>query len=80
VITAAINTHALIKMAYTSVLAGVSVAVIFSLALLGAVRSGERRREHRTVAAVAYTALAAAGLLLAAGIVIYGLTLVAHKT
>lgn len=45
-----------------------------------AARSGEMRREHRTNAAVAYTALAAAGLLLAAGIVIYGLTLVAHKT
>ena len=38
------------------------------------------RREHRTNAAVAYTALAAAGLLLAAAMVVYGLTLVAHKT
>jgi hypothetical protein len=79
-IAAAINTHALVKMAYSSVLAGVSVAVVFSIAILGVARSGEMRREHRTAAAVAYTALAAAGLLLGAGIVIYGLTLVAHKT
>jgi Na+/H+-dicarboxylate symporter len=67
-------------MAYSSVLAGVGVAVVFSLAILGVARSGEMRREHRTGGAVAYTALAASGLLLAAGIVIYGLTLVAHKT
>jgi hypothetical protein len=79
-IAAAINTHALAKMAYSSVVAGVGVAVIFSLAILGLARSGEMRREHRTAAAVAYSALAAAGLLLAAAIVMYGLTLVAHKT
>ena len=77
---AAINTHALVKMAYSSVLAGVGVAVIFSIAILGVARSGEKRREHRTNAAAAYTALAAAGLLVAAAIVIYGLTLVAHKS
>jgi hypothetical protein len=79
-ITAAINTHALVRMAYSSVLAGVGVAVIFSVAIVGVARSGEMRREHRTGAAVAYTALAAAGLLLAAAMVIYGLILVAHKT
>jgi hypothetical protein len=79
-IAAAINTHALLKMAYSSVLAGVGVAVVFSLAIRGVVRSGEMRRDHRTGATVAYTALAAVGLLLAAAIVIYGLTLVAHKT
>lgn len=79
-IAAAINTHALIKMLYTSVLAGVSVAVVFSVAILGAARSSELRRAHRAGAAAVYTALAAAGLLLAAGIVIYGLTLVAHKS
>ena len=79
-IAAAINTHALVKMAYSSVIAGVGVATVFSLAILGVARSGEMRREHRTNAAVAYIALAAAGLLFASGIVIYGLTLVAHKT
>lgn len=79
-IAAAINTHALAKMAYSSVLAGVAIAVVFSIAILGVARSTEMRRDHRTAAAAAYTALAAAGLLLAAAIVIYGLTLVAHKT
>jgi hypothetical protein len=80
VIAAAINTHALVKMFYSSLIAGIGVAVVFSLAIVGAARSGEMRREHRTGAAVAYTALAAVGLLLAAGMVIYGLILLTHKT
>jgi hypothetical protein len=80
VIAAAINTHALLKMAYSSVLAGVGVAVVFSVAIVGAARSSEMRRDHRTAAAAAYTALAAAGLLLAVGMVIYGLILVTHKS
>lgn len=46
-IVAAINTHALAEMAYSSVLAGVGVAVVFSLAILGVARTGEMRREHR---------------------------------
>jgi hypothetical protein len=79
-IAAAINTHALVKMLYSSVLAGVGVAVVFSLAIVGATRSGEMRREHRTRAAAAYTVLAAAGLLAAGAMVVYGLVLVAHKT
>jgi hypothetical protein len=79
-IAAAINTHALVKMIYSSLLAGVGVAVVFSLAIVGAARSGEMRREHRTVATLAYTALAAAGLLVTAAMVIYGLVLVAHKS
>ena len=79
-IAATINTHALLKMAYSSIIAGVGVAVVFSVAILGATRSAANRRERRTAAAIAYTTLAAAGLLLAAGMVIYGLILVAHKT
>ena len=79
-IAAAINVHALVKMLYSSVVGGVGVAVVFSIAILGATRSVEARREHRTGAAAAYSVVAAAGLLLAAAIVIYGLTLVAHKT
>jgi amino acid transporter len=79
VIAVVINTHALVKMVYSSVLAGVSIAVVFSVAILGVARSSEMRREHRAVAAAAYTALAAGGLLIAVAIVIYGLTLVAHK-
>ena len=79
-IAAAINTHALVKMLYSSVLAGVGVTVVFSLAILGVTRSSEMRREHHTRAAAGYTALAAVGLLVAAATVVYGLLLVAHKS
>ena len=79
-IAAVINTHALVKMLYSSVVAGVGVAVVFSLAILGATRSGEMRRQQRAGAAAGYTALAAASLLIVGAMVIYGLVLVAHKT
>ncbi|MBV9413452.1 MAG: hypothetical protein JO363_00585 [Solirubrobacterales bacterium] len=79
-ILAAVNTHALVRMLFTSVVAGVGVAVVFSLAVLGATRSSEMRRERRTSAAAAYTALAVASLIVAAGMVVLGLTLVAHKS
>jgi hypothetical protein len=78
-IGAAINSSALLKMLYSSVLAGVSVAVIFSVAVLGATRSSDMRRANRNGVATAYAALAAVALALTAAIVIYGLTLVAHK-
>lgn len=75
-----INIHALVKMVYSSLLAGVAVAVVFSIAILGLTRSGEMRRAHRSGPAAVYTAVGAVGLLVAAAIVIYGLILVAHKS
>jgi hypothetical protein len=78
-IPAAIDTAALLRMLYSSVLAGVGVAVIFSIAILGATRASDMRRASRAAAATAYLAVAVIGLALAAAIVIYGLTLVAHR-
>lgn len=66
-IPAAINTGALLKMLYSSLLAGVSIAVVFSLAILGATRSSEMRRARRGGAATAYAALAGVGVILTAG-------------
>jgi Na+/H+-dicarboxylate symporter len=77
---ALIDTGALLKMLYTSLIAGVSVAVIFSVAILGAARSGDLRREGRAGAATAYAVLGVAALVLAIAIVIFGLVLVAHKS
>jgi hypothetical protein len=78
-ISAAIDTTALAKMLYTSLAACITVAVIFSIALLGAIRATDMRRANRTAGALAYGALAVAGLAVAAAIVIYGITLLAHK-
>jgi hypothetical protein len=71
---------ALLKMIYSSLIASVAVALVFSIAVYGAVRSGDMRRAGRPSAATAYATLAGCGLLLSIAIVIYGLILVAHKT
>ena len=79
-IRAAIDTSALLKMLYSSLLASIFVAVVFSTALLGAIRASDMRRAGRAVAATAYTVLAALGLLLASGVIVYGLVLIARKS
>jgi hypothetical protein len=78
--TALIDTHALLKMVYASLAAGVGVAVIFAVALLGAIRSSDMRRARHAGAAAAFAALAAVGVLVCCAAVVYGLTLVARKT
>jgi hypothetical protein len=75
-----LNGGALLKVLYSSLIAGVSVAIVFSIAVLGVTRSSELRRMQRTGAAAAYAALAAIGVVVSAAIVIYGVALVAHKS
>ena len=77
---AAIDSNALLKMFYSSLIAGVGVTVVFSIGILAAVRSSEMRREHRPNAAVGYGALATFALLASAAAVAYGLILVGHKS
>jgi hypothetical protein len=79
-IQALIDSGALVKMIYTSISASIGIAVIFSTAILGAIRATDLRRASRTGAAAAYAALAALALLLAAAAVVYGLVLIAHKS
>ncbi len=79
-IQAAIDTAALLKMLYSSLLASITTAVIYSTTVLGAVRAIDKRRANQNVAAAAYGALATVGLLLATGIIVYGLTLVTRKS
>jgi hypothetical protein len=69
-----------LKMLYSSVIAGVSVAIVFSLAIFGATRASDMRRDNKTGAATGYAALAGISLALAMGIVIYGVALVVHKS
>ena len=70
----------LLKMLYFSVLAGVGVSVIFSLAVFGLTRSSDMRRAGRATASTAYAALGVVALVLSAAAVVYGLILVAHKS
>ena len=70
----------LLKMFYSAFAAGVGVAIVFSVAIFGAVRAADMRRCGRVTMATAYAALAACGLALSAAVVIYGLILVGHKS
>ena len=76
---AMIDTHALLKVLYSSLIAGVSIAIVFSLAILGATRASDMRRAGRDGASAAYGVLAALALLISAAIVVYGLVLVTRK-
>ena len=74
-----VDTTALLKLIVASLAAGIAVAVVFSLVVLGATRSSDLRRTGRSGAATGYAVLAAACGLLSAAIVVYGIYLVAHK-
>jgi hypothetical protein len=76
---AAIDTGALLKMLYSSLVASVTVALVFSTAILGAIRATDLRRQRRDAAAVAHAVLAVVGVLLACGVIAYGLVLIARK-
>ena len=60
-------------------MAGIGVAVVFSLTVLGATRSADNHRANRSGAAAAHAVLATLGLVLSAGIVVYQLMLVARE-
>jgi hypothetical protein len=77
---AAIDTHLLLRVAYTAFAAGVGASVVFSLAVYGIVRSSEMRREQRSSAAASYGLLGAIALALTAALIIYGLILLARKS
>ena len=77
---AVIDITALLKMLYSSLLASIFVAIVFSTALLGAVRASDMRRAGRGGLAAAYAVLATIGLLLAGGVIVYGLVLITRKS
>lgn len=74
-----INTGALVKMLYSSLLASIGTAVVFATAILGAIRATEMRRASRSAAAVAYAAVATVGVLVIVAVIVYGLILIARK-
>jgi hypothetical protein len=79
VIRAAVDAGALVKMLYSSVLAGLSVSIVVSLAIYGVIRSSDKRRMDRGGAATAYAALALVAIALTAALVVYALILVTRK-
>ncbi len=73
-------TSPIVKLILASLAGGIGVAVVFSAAVLGITRSNELRRERRSGASTAYGTLGLVGLVLAAGLIVLGVVLVAHKS
>lgn len=74
-----VDTGALLRLVYTSLLSAVGVTVIFTLAVYGATRAADMRRARRPSAAAVYLGVAALSLVLTTSAVVYGLVLVAKK-
>ncbi len=73
---AVVDVGALVEVIWVSLLAGIGVTAVFSLALLGATRSTEARRAGRGGAAAGFGVLAGlAALVFLAGLV-YAITLI----
>ena len=75
-----IDWGALGKVILYSVIAGVGVPTIYSLAVVGATRSTEAGRERRAGAAAVYAVLAALGGLACLAAMAYGVYLLTQKS
>jgi formate/nitrite transporter FocA (FNT family) len=76
---AAVDTAKLFELVWAALLAGVAVAVLFSVLILGATRATDLRREGRHGAATLYLGLSfAAGLACLAALAV-GLTIIVSK-
>jgi hypothetical protein len=72
---AVVDGGALLDVVWVSLLAGVGVVTIYSVAVLGAARASDARREGRGGAAAAYGTLALAALLLFAAVIVVGVAI-----
>jgi hypothetical protein len=75
-----LGTAPLLKMIYSSFIGGVSVALVFSVAVFGVIRSSDMRRAHRHGASARYATLGLLALLASVAIGIAGLILIVHKS
>jgi len=76
--TKIVDVGQLAQVIYVALIAGVVVSLAFSLVIRGAVRAGEHRRT-RPVAAGAHALLASIGLLVVAGAIVFGVSVMLSK-
>jgi hypothetical protein len=74
-----IDTSAAWQAVWTAAVSGVGVTIVFSLAVLGATRSTDMRRDDRPGQAAVYVALALVALAATIGAVVYAITLITTK-
>jgi hypothetical protein len=74
-----INWNAAWQAIWTAAVAGVGVTIVFSLAVLGATRTADMRREERPAQAAFYGFVAIAAVAGTLGAVVYAITLITTK-
>jgi len=68
------------KVALASLVSGVGIAIVFSLAIVGAARFADMRRDGRAIEASAYAVLLTLSLAAVAGAVVLGIVVMAKKS
>jgi uncharacterized iron-regulated membrane protein len=76
--TKVVDVSQLAQVIYVALIAGVVLSLAFSLVIRGAVRAGEHRRT-RPVLAGAHALLATIGLLVVAGAIVFGVSVMLSK-
>jgi hypothetical protein len=76
---AAIDVGNLLELVWASILAGVAVAITFSLVIIGVARSADCRQNRRDGSATAYAALSVVATVLFLGGVAFGISVIAAK-
>jgi hypothetical protein len=76
---AEIEWNKIAELLYVAPLAGLAVAITFSVLILGIARAGDAQREGASHIAMAYSVLALAATLAFAAVVIYGVQIVVTK-
>ena len=74
-----IDTDAAWQAVWTAAVAGIGVTIVFSLAVLGATRSTDMRRDDRPVPAALYGGLAVLAVAATIGAIVYAITLITTK-
>jgi hypothetical protein len=74
-----VDTSALAKVVASSLLAGIGTTAAFAVAILGATRFADMRREERLVEAAGFAALAIAALGACAAAVVVGIIVMTSK-
>ena len=74
-----VDVDALLEVAAVSLVAGVGVTAVFSIAISGLVRSVDLRRDGRRVEAAVSAAVAAVALAVSVAAVAVGIVVMTHK-
>jgi hypothetical protein len=74
-----INWNAAWQAVWTAAVAGVGITVVFSLAVLGATRTADMRRDNRPAQATVYGIVGLVAVAATLGAVVYAITLITTK-